>query len=132
MYKIRDYHSTLGVAYDPTDVLTSNAIIMPPSAATKEPRGVCHSIPIAECLIGTTWDAIALAYLSAFNPTSIRVTRGETTCNSSVGRITVYVDADDRICSTHKECMFLVSTTVDVRHGMDFMEKLNKKIDNKE
>lgn len=132
MYKIRDYHSRHQVAYDPTDVLIESILMLPNTDRSPKHKTVWHSIPIAQCLIGTKWDALALAYLSAFNPVSIRVARDEVTCDSVTGRITVHVDETDRIISISQECRFHVSQTIDVKHGHDLMQQIEKKVQARE
>jgi|1185.fasta_scaffold509259_2 hypothetical protein len=53
--------------------------------------GGCDPIEIVPQLVGRVWDDLALGILHAFNPTSIRVTRGVLKMDGRIGRITVFV-----------------------------------------
>ena len=69
---------------------------------------VWNSIPVLEFLKGRVWDEISLAYVTAMRPSSIRVTRGECTCDSWPWRVTVTVNSDDVIERISQEVEFEV------------------------
>ena len=60
-------------------------------------------------LTGQPWNNLALSLVSGFQPTYIRVTAGEVTCDARGGRITVYLDPADNmtIRSIHQEITVL-------------------------
>ena len=70
-------------------------------------------MPILEFLIGGEWDEIALAFVGALHPSNLRVVRGEETCDSCLGRVTIYVDKDMLITGAHQE------VRVDLPRGID-------------
>jgi hypothetical protein len=49
-------------------------------------------IDVLSFLIGRPWNEIALAYVHAVRPSSIRVIKGEETTDSQVWRVSVYID----------------------------------------
>lgn len=70
----------------------------------EQPEQISYlNIPVLEFLKGRKWDEIALAYCHAMNPTSIRVTSGLIKLDSRIGRITVYVDDENKIEGIEQE-----------------------------
>ena len=61
------------------------------------PRRGYSTIEVLEFLKGRQWDDIALAYVHSLRPSSIRVTKGECTCDHSLWRVTVFIDNDNVI-----------------------------------
>lgn len=76
-------------------------------------------------LIGKKWGPIPLGLCHVVRPSSIRVTTGETKCDASTWRLTVYVDKDDIIQSLHQEVEF--GGTDEVGSGYEMSEWLVKK-----
>ena|SRR5664279_235123 len=79
-------------------------------------------LPVLDCLNGKKWDDLALALVSGLRPDSIRVSRGEVTCDSRLGRVTVFVDEDNIIESLSIESQ--VTLPDGVENGGDLMTKL--------
>lgn len=62
-----------------------------------KPDGVGYTvIPVLEFLNGKPWDNMALNFVAALRPSSIRVTTGGVTCDASTWRVTVFVETDER------------------------------------
>jgi hypothetical protein len=76
------------------------------------------SLPICQWLTGLTWDDEALAYISAFNPSSIRVTTGMCKLDSRVGRVTVIVNTSNIIQNITMEVV--IGLPDGFRYGTDF------------
>lgn len=55
------------------------------------------SIEVLSFLNGRPWDWVALAYVHALRPSSIRVTEGGVTCDSRRWRVTVYLKEGTRL-----------------------------------
>ena len=51
-------------------------------------------IPVLEFLKGRKWDEVALAYIHALRPSTIRVSKNELKSNAQPWRVTVMLDAD--------------------------------------
>jgi hypothetical protein len=82
---MKDYHSKHAVDYEPF-------------------RGTSYGvIEVLSFLKGRKWDEIALAYVHALRPSSIRVTTGAIKLDASKWRVTVYVDNDDTIRGIEQE-----------------------------
>lgn len=75
----KDYYSTHLVIYEPPQ------------------RTGYTSIQILSFLNGKPWDELALAYIHAVRPSSIRVTKGGITLDSRTWRVTVIVDEENII-----------------------------------
>ncbi len=73
------------------------------------------SINVLEFLHGKQWDDIALAYVHALQPSSIRVTHGTTKADSRQWRVTVYIDDDNNIKEITQEVV--VGLPEEVAHG---------------
>lgn len=72
------------------------------------------SVEVLPELIGQEWNDVSLAYVSGINPTKIRVTEEEVTCDSQIGRVTVYVE-NNKIRKIYQEAR--VSLPDDVKNG---------------
>ncbi len=68
-----------------------------------------------DLLIGKPWDDLALGYVHAINPTSIRVTTGGIKLDASLGRVTVVVDDNNIITGLSQEVT--VGLPEGVEHG---------------
>ncbi len=73
------YHSTLGVNYDDTQVISYT------------------DIEVLSFLKGKKWDEIAVGYVHGLRPSQIRVTTGMCKLNAHVWRVTVIVDEENTI-----------------------------------
>jgi len=81
------------------------------------------SINMLEFLKGKPWDQAALNYVMALEPTCIRVTEGPTTADAVTGRVTVYLNGDNRtIHHIQKECRV---GTVGCSHGYGLNQRLH-------
>ena len=88
------------------------------------------SIEIAKELIGRKLDEAALAFLSCYRPSVIRVTTGLVTSDSWLWRITVYVNESDYIQSVVQETA--VGLPEGVLHGHAFRVGLEYGFDSNE
>jgi hypothetical protein len=109
--KATDFYSSLGFPYD----------------ARKAGRYGFTSIKMLEFLNGRPWDDIALAYVHALRPDSIRVVRGEEKMNAHTWRVTVYVDADDKITGIRQEVEVWLPDGVE--NGFDLGSRVNHQDD---
>lgn len=73
------------------------------------------SINVLEFLNGKTWDDLALGYVHALRPSSIRVTKGGITLDARVWRVTVHINEDKTIKSIQQEVEVGLPETV--AHG---------------
>lgn len=85
------------------------------------------SIPVLEFLVGLRWDVVALNYVHALNPASIRVTSGEVTSDSREGRVTVWLDSSDRITGIEQEVEVGLRGAMNGRHLADQVREARKK-----
>lgn len=88
------------------------------------------SIDVLLFLIGKQWDDVALAYVHALRPSSIRVTTGMETLDSSTWRVTVVVDDNDLIKSIQQEVE--VGLPENVAHGAALKMALEYGIDSEQ
>lgn len=95
--KPKDYESTHGVEYEQPD------------------RQGYLCISVLEFLRGQKWDEVALGYVNALRPSSIRVTKGECTCDARTWRVTVHVNFLNRIERIEQEVV--VGLPKEVTHG---------------
>jgi hypothetical protein len=104
--KASDFYSTQGVHYDPR----------------AGGRYSYQSIKALTLLTGHQWNDVALGFVHALRPSSIRVVRAEETCDARPGRVTVYVDANNNITSIRQECEVWLPEGIE--NGHDLREKL--------
>lgn len=110
----------------PADFLTPHAVRYEPGK-----RLGFTVLPILEFLKGKPWDEVALACVSAFHPSAIRVTRGECTLDAYEQRVTVYLDEDDKIESIEQEVTVSLpdgiihghALRIAMDHGIDFARR---------
>jgi len=111
---MKDYHHFCAVEYTPES----------------EDRGWAL-IPVLQFLTGKPWDEVALAYVHALRPTSIRVVGdSEQSCDARTWRVTVYVDNKDIIENIEQEIEVWLPHKV--AHGAALNEALKHGIDSKE
>lgn len=60
-------------------------------------------IDVLSFLRGKPWDDVALGYVHALRPSSIRISHGETKCDGRTWRVTVFLDEAERIESIEQE-----------------------------
>ncbi len=88
------------------------------------------SIDMLSFLIGKQWDDVALAYIHALRPSSIRVTTGMKTLDCRTWRVTVIVDVNDLIKSIQQEVE--VGLPESVAHGQALSIALKYGIDSEQ
>lgn len=71
------------------------------------------SIRVLEFLHGKLWDDIALGYVHALRPSTVRISHGAIKCDARTWRVTVYIDDNDRIEYIEQE------VEVGLPHGID-------------
>ena len=76
------------------------------------------TIEVLEFLKGRELDQISLAYISALNPHCVRVAKGGTTLESIMGRITVFLDENDKIRLIQKEVTVPLPTGIENGHEL--------------
>lgn len=89
------------------------------------PRRGFATLPVLEFLCGSPWDDFALCWLQALRPSKIRVTRGEETTDAIPWRVTVQVNADNRIESIYQEVE--VGLRKKDRYGHDLQAELDRR-----
>jgi len=85
------------------------------------------SIKVLDFLNGKQWDDIALGYVHALRPSSIRVTKGTIKLDARVWRVTVYINEDNVINYISQEVV--VGLPDGVAHGDALNDALNYGID---
>lgn len=85
------------------------------------------SIKVLEFLNDKQWDDVALAYVHALRPSSIRVTEGTTKLDARVWRVTVYINEDNTIRYISQEVE--VGLPENVAHGEALSYALSHGID---
>jgi len=73
------------------------------------------SITVLDFLNGKPWDDLALAYVHALRPSSIRVTKGTVKCDARTWHVTVYITEDNIIEEISQEAE--VGLPDGVEHG---------------
>lgn len=79
---------------------------------------------ILQFLRGLKWGEIPLAYVHAVRPSSIRVTKGEVTCDSRKWRVTIEVDKNDIIREITQEVEVILPENI--QHGYHLQNELNR------
>jgi hypothetical protein len=98
---VKDYHSKHAVTY-------------------VEPENTGFtSIEVLHFLKGRKWDEIALGYVHAVRPSSIRVTTGVQTLDAYSWRVTVFVDENDTIERITQEVEVGLYGNVEDGHHLD-------------
>lgn len=82
-------------------------------------------IEVLQFLKGHPWNEIALAFVTALEPTAIRVTTDWITADSCCGRITIYVDESNNIKAIERECR--VWLPEGAQHGYDLSASIHFK-----
>ncbi len=109
---MKDYHSSHMVEYE-------------------KPNSIGYiCIEVLLFLKGKKWDEIALAYVHALRPSSIRVTNGEIKTDSRVWRVTVCVNDKDVIDKIEQEVE--VGLPAGVSHGHALGDALKYGINSKQ
>ena len=96
----------------------------------ESPHQAWTPIKVLDFLDGKKWGQVALAYVSALNPSAIRVTTGMMTLDSRTGRVTVVVDENDIIKGIEMECK--VSLPEGIAHGEALSMALEYGIDSEQ
>lgn len=96
---ISQYRSTRGFFYT-----------QPPRASTGY-----STVAILQELYGLPLSNLVLSFVHGFNPRMIRVTEGEVTTDSQPGRVTIFVDAENRVVSIEQEISVLYGCGHDVQ-----------------
>jgi len=109
----KDFYSHYMVTYNP-----------------KVPKIGWKTIKVLEFLNNKPWDEVALAYVHALRPSSIRVTTGGIYLDARVWRVTVYVDDNDIIQSITQEVE--VALPEKVCHGWCLEDALKYGIDSEQ
>lgn len=87
-------------------------------------------IAVLDVLTGKPWDDIALAYVHALRPSSIRVTKGEMTLDCNRWRVTVVIDDDNIIKEITQEVE--VGLPDGIEHGEHLRIALHHGIDSEQ
>lgn len=82
-------------------------------------RRVYISIPMLEFLWGRPWNNVAVNYVMALRPSSVRATSGCVTADASSWRVTVYLEKDERTIRRIEQ--EVVACGAGCRYGADLM-----------
>lgn len=85
-------------------------------------------IPILEFLWGSKLDEFVFGYLSSSNPSSVRIIKdGELECcNSSLWRVTIYLNKDETIKSIRQEIVYDIWEK-EISNGSDVLQETQKR-----
>jgi len=84
-------------------------------------------IKILEFLWGLPWGEIPLCFIKAVNPTYLRVTNGEVKTDAICGRVTVWLDRNDRIESIDQEVKVSGGCGYEMENRLNDLRKQYKK-----
>lgn len=79
------------------------------------------TIPVLEFLWGEIYDELVLAWIHTCKPTGVRVTRGECTCDASIGRVTVFINEFDIIKKIVQEVQVAIPDYAEHGHGLSIL-----------